>query len=199
MTEQARYGWGSNFPVFSSTSARAIRGRLEEFIRDAGERQVRAWDESIPPLQREVKEVLSVNEEAAAYSTILEYELPLEYRRPDVVLLAKSAVVIIELKGKVYPSQADIDQASAYARDLRCYHRECACRPLVPIVVPTRAKGYLGNQAGVGIAGPDALDSLVEGLEETPDLPPLSWEQFRPGTPVAASGPLIRTITFGGS
>lgn len=179
MTEQqARYGWGSNFLVFSDTSARTIRGRLEEFIRDAGERQVRAWDESIPPLQREVKEVLSVNEEAAAYSTILEYELPLESRRPDVVLLARGAVVIIELKGKVFPSQADIDQASAYARDLRCYHRECECRPVVPIVVPTRAKGYIGNQAGVGIAGPDALDSLVEGLEERPDLPPLSREQF---------------------
>jgi len=99
--EQARYGWSSSFPKFSGTSARVIRGRLEEFIRDAGERQVRAWDESIPPLQHEVNEVLSVNEEAAAYSAILEYELPLESRRPDVVLLAKSAVVIIELKGKL--------------------------------------------------------------------------------------------------
>ncbi|MGA2262077.1 MAG: DNA/RNA helicase domain-containing protein [Acidobacteriota bacterium] len=176
--KQARYGWESNFPTFSRTPARVIRGRLEEFVRDAGDRQVRAWDESIPPLQREVDEVLSVNEDAATYSAILEYELPLESRRPDVVLLAKSAVVILELKGKLFPSQADLDQASAYARDLRCYHRECEHRPVVPIVVPTRAKGYIGNQAGVQIAGPDALDSLVDGLAEDPDLPPLSREQF---------------------
>ncbi len=179
MTEQqARYGWGSNFPTFSNTSARIIRRRLEEFIRDAGKRQVRAWDESIPPLQREVNEVLSVNEEAVAYSAILEYELPLESRRPDVILLAKSAVIIIELKGKLSPSQADLDQASAYARDLRCYHSECEHRPVVPIVVPTRARGYMGSQSGIFIAGPDALDSLVENLEEKPDLPPLSREQF---------------------
>jgi nucleoside-diphosphate-sugar epimerase len=176
--KQARYGWESNFPTFSRTPARVIRGRLEEFVRDAGERQVRAWDESIPPFQREVDEVLSVNEDAATYSTILEYELPLESRRPDVVRLAKSAVVILELKGKLSPSQADLDQASAYARDLRCYHRECEHRPVVPIVVPTRAKGYIGDQAGVQIAGPDALDSLVDGLAEDPDLPPLSREQF---------------------
>jgi len=112
--QQARYGWGSSFPAFSRTPARVIRGHLEEFARDAGERQVRAWDDTIPPLQREVEEVLSVNEDAAAYSAILEYELPLESRRPDVVLLARSAVVILELKGKLSPAQADLDQASAY-------------------------------------------------------------------------------------
>ena len=179
MTErQARYGWGSSFPVFGQTSARIIRGRLEEFVRDAGDRQVRAWDASIPPLQREVNEILSAHEEAEAYSAILEYELPLESRRPDVVLLAKSAVVVLELKGKLSPGQADLDQASAYARDLRCYHRECESRPVIPVVVPTRAQGYVGAQAGVHIAGPDALDGLVEGMEAIPDLPPLSREKF---------------------
>ncbi len=43
--------WGSSFPTFSSTPAKVIRGRLEAFIRDAGERQIRAWAEEIPPLQ----------------------------------------------------------------------------------------------------------------------------------------------------
>jgi hypothetical protein len=176
--EQAKYGWSSNFPNFSHTPARVIRGHLEEFVRDAGERQVHAWDESIPPLQREVDEVLAVNEDAATYSTILEYELPLESRRPDVVLLAKSAVIVLELKGKLLPSQADLDQASAYARDLRCYHRECEFRPVIPIVVPTQAKGYVGTQFGVRIAGPDAIDGLVDELEEDPNLLPLSREQF---------------------
>jgi hypothetical protein len=36
--EQAKYGWSSNFPNFSHTPARVIRGHLEEFVRDAGER-----------------------------------------------------------------------------------------------------------------------------------------------------------------
>jgi len=176
--EQARYGWGSNFPTFSGTPARTIRGQLEAFVRDAGKKQIRAWDEGIPPLQREVDEILSVNDDAPAYSAILEYELPLESRRPDVVLLAKGAVVILELKGKLFPSQADLDQAAAYARDLRCYHRECEHRPVLPIVVPTRARGYIGNEAGVQIAGPDVIDTLIDELEERPDLPSLSREKF---------------------
>jgi len=176
--EFARYGWDSDFPTFSRTPARIIRGQLEAFVRQAGERQIRAWDEAIPPLQREVDEVLSINEEAASYSAILEYELPLESRRPDVVLLAKSAVVILELKGKASPSQADLDQAAAYARDLRCYHRECERRSVVPIMVPTRARGYVGSEVGVQISGPDYLDQLVDELEQDPDLPPLSSEKF---------------------
>ncbi len=176
--DEARYGWGSDFPTFTRTPARVIRGKLESFIRNAGEKQIRAWDDSIPPLQREIDEVLTVNEEAAAYSTILEYELPMESRRPDVVLLARSTVVVLELKGKVSPSLADIDQASAYARDLRCYHSECEQRPVVPVVVPMRAKGYLGNQAGVHIAGPDAVDQLVEAATAGCSLPPISPARF---------------------
>jgi hypothetical protein len=176
--DEARYGWGSNFPTFSRTPARVIRGKLLDFIRDAGEKQIRAWDESIPPLQREVDEVLTVNESAAEYTTILEYELPMESRRTDVILLAGSAVVVLELKGKIVPSQADIDQAAAYARDLRCYHRECEGRPVVPVVVPTRARGYVEHRSGVHVAGPDAVDQLVEGLEHDSLLPVLTPTQF---------------------
>jgi len=155
-----------------------IRGRLESFIRDASQGQIRAWDESIPPLQREVEEVLRVNEEAAAYGAILEYELPMESRRPDVILLAKGAVVLLELKGKTSPSQADIDQASAYARDLRCYHIECESRDVVPVVVPVRARGYLGNYGGVHVAGPDYVDQIVDDLKERSELPPLTRARF---------------------
>jgi hypothetical protein len=105
------------------------------------------------------------------------------------VLLAKSTVVVLELKGKVSPSQADLDQASAYARDLRCYDRECELRPVLPVVVPTRANGYIGNQAGVHIAGPDAVDALIDGLVEDPELPLLSREKF-----LAESADMQRTI-----
>ena len=176
--DEARYGWGSDFPTFRGTPARVIRGRLESFIRDASQGQIRAWDESIPPLQREVEEVLRVNEEAAAYGAILEYELPMESRRPDVILLAKGAVVLLELKGKTSPSQADIDQASAYARDLRCYHIECESRDVVPVVVPVRARGYLGDYGGVHVAGPDYVDQLVDDLKERSELPPLTRARF---------------------
>ncbi|BCS31261.1 hypothetical protein TBR22_A04610 [Luteitalea sp. TBR-22] len=165
MTEQrARYGWESDFPGFSASDPKAIRDRLQSFVRDASPEQLRAWTDSIPPLQREVGEVLLRDQLAGKYSAILEYELPLESRRPDVVLLVGDGVLVIELKGKEQPSQADIDQAAAYARDLKCYHRECWEREVVPVLVPTRARGYVGQEGHVHVAGPDAVDWLVEQL-----------------------------------
>jgi len=161
----ANYGWESDFLRFRDTGARVIRGRLQEFLPDAGLEQVRAWDDSIPKLQTEVHEVLGREPDAGVYTAILEYELPMESRRPDVVLLIRGAIVVLELKGKSEPSQADLDQAAAYARDLTCYHRDCAGRGVHAVVVPTSARGYAGVRSGVHVAGPDALDSLVQRLQ----------------------------------
>jgi hypothetical protein len=174
----AQFGWGSDFTEFSDTPARLVRLKLEDFVKDVSGSQVRAWDESIPELQDEVREVLQLDEYAKEYWAVLEYELPMESRRVDVILLARGAVVVLELKGKDSPSQADIDQAAAYARDLRCYHSECADRLVMAVVVPTRASGYLGEQVGVHIAGPDALDALVLDIEKNALAPPLSPQKF---------------------
>jgi hypothetical protein len=160
----ARYGWESLLPKFEATRSRLIRDALQKYITDASNGQVRAWDDSIPKLQQEARELLASDSNAKEYSMILEYELPMESRRPDVIVLANGAVLVLELKGKEFPSQADIDQSSAYARDLRCYHRECAERPVHPVVVPTRAKGYCGQHLGVHIIGPDALDDFIRNM-----------------------------------
>lgn len=176
--DRTRCGWGSDFPEFSSTAPGEIRMRLQSFVRDASPEQILAWGDSIPPLQREVDEVLVRDALARHYSAILEYELPLDSRRPDVVLLLAGSVLVVELKGKVAASQADIDQASAYARDLRCYHRECWDRPVVAVLVPTRAKGYVRQEGSVHIAGPDALDALVATLIGPSPGPVVDRERF---------------------
>ena len=134
-----RSGWDSSFADFRAAPPKQIRERLIEFVTDASPEQRRAWDDAIPPLQAEVSEVLIRDELARQYSAILEYELPMESRRPDVVLLVGAGVMVIELKGKLTATQADLDQASAYARDLRNYHRECAGRDVTAVLVPTRA------------------------------------------------------------
>jgi hypothetical protein len=147
-------------------------------VHDASPEQIRAWDTSIPQLQREVTEVLLVDAIARRYTALLEYELPMESRRPDVVLLIRGPVMVIELKGKEVPSQADIDQAAAYARDLRCYHRECAGRPVIPALVPTLAHGYVEQRSGVHVVGPDAVDQLIQNLAAESSLPPVSADRF---------------------
>lgn len=109
--------------------------------------------------------MLDAEPDAGSYTAILEYELPMESRRPDVILLVRGAIVVLELEGKIEPSQADIDQAAAYARNLACYHSECAGRGVHAVVVPTRFRGYAGVRSGVHVSGPDALDSLVQRLQ----------------------------------
>lgn len=96
----------------------------------------------------------------------------MESRRTDVIFLAKSSVVVLELKGKTRPSQADIDQAAAYLRDLRCYHRECEDRPVLALCVPMKARGYLGRQHDVHILGPDARgrDGTVVSIPSLPEV-----------------------------
>lgn len=162
---RARYGWESTFPAFEHESPRVVRAKLQDLLPDASTEQVRAWDQSIPQLQTEVREVIEAEPDADHYTAILEYELPLEYRRPDVILLVRGAVVVLELKGKTLASQADVDQAAAYARDLRCYHRNCSGRDVHAVLVPTAARGYVEVRSGVHVAGPDVLDELIRRLQ----------------------------------
>lgn len=159
--EATPHGWASDFEVFRGALPATIRASLAAFVRDASLEQINAWDESIPPFQSAVGEAIDRDPGAADFTTIWEYELPLEYRRSDVILLIGGAIAVLELKGKSAAAQADIDQVAAYARDLRAYHVECETRPVLPILVLMRARGDLGERAGVRIVGPDLVDALV--------------------------------------
>ena len=158
-------GWSSTFHGFQEATVPYIRQSLIEFLEIVSPEQVNAWNKSIPPLQSEVGEVVGRTPSAADYSAILEYQLPMEHRRPDVILLLSGGVLVIELKSKSRTDLADVDQASAYARDLRAYHRECDGRVVSPALVLMRARGRLGMTAGVEVIGPDALDDLVSDLD----------------------------------
>ena len=171
-------GWSSKFPTFIDTPKRDIRQKLQDFVKDAGESQIRAWDDSIPVMQREASAIIRSDETASQYSSIMEYRLPLESRRTDVIFLVKNNIVVLELKGKTTPSQADLDQVSAYVRDLKCYHRECDNRPVVPILVPMLARGDKGIVSGVRVVGPDYLNTVVNELEKGNETNPLSQEDF---------------------
>src|SRR5262245_36751263 len=126
MPDEERWGWRSDLPTFERTPPRVISLRLEQFVRDAGPEQVRAWNESLPWLQRECRELVECDDAARTYTAILEYVLPRDSRRPDVIVLESGVVVVLELKGYADATQAGLDQVMAYARDLRAYHASCA-------------------------------------------------------------------------
>ena len=161
MSESPTSGFASEFSYFTSARRASVLDALRRFVADASPEQQRAWRDAIPRLQQEVAEVVAVDGAAGRYHAILEYRLPMELRRIDAVFLLRETVVVIELKGKRDASEADIDQAHAYARDLRCYHAECDGRPVQAVLVPTLARGEQGARRGVHVCGPDALDALV--------------------------------------
>lgn len=111
---------------------------------------------------------------------ILEYQLPMELRRPDVVVLRDGSVVVIEIKSKGRIDLQDVDQVEAYARDLRCYHRAChwPSRHVYAVLMLMRYSGTVQRRNGVVICGPDQLSDLVETFESGDLLGIPSLEEF---------------------
>ncbi|MDX1660765.1 MAG: DNA/RNA helicase domain-containing protein [Gemmatimonadota bacterium] len=177
-SDDPRWGWRSPLPEFYGAEPRVVRLSLERFVRDADPSQLRAWSNDIPWLQEECRSLVRCDDEAKTYTAILEYELPRESRRPDVILLENGTVLVMELKGKATPTRADLDQVSAYARDLRCYHAECADRPVVPVLVPTRADALETTIDDVRVAGPRGLHQLLLRIANELSGPPITPEAF---------------------
>jgi len=64
---KAPFGWSSDFPTFRVAEPRVVRGRLQDFLPNAEASQVRAWDDSISRLQREVGESLDAHDDATEH------------------------------------------------------------------------------------------------------------------------------------
>ena len=87
-------------------------------------------------------------------------------------------MVVLELKGKEAPTQADIDQVFCYARDLRSYHAECADRPVHAVLVPTRGSRTPREVDGVTVVDPEGVDRLLLECTKVPASSPLTPEAF---------------------
>jgi Schlafen group 3, DNA/RNA helicase domain len=114
-------------------------------------------------------EVVAACAEASAWGVVFEYELPLEGgRRADVVVLTGAEVIVLEFKSSRVVTQADADQAAAYARDLSEYHlasRNLACDA---VVVATHAP--LAEPSPLGFIAAAALAAFL--LEREAGSPP---------------------------
>lgn len=159
-----RFGWRSNLEAFHRTEPRVVRLQLQRFIADASPEQIRAWDQSIPWLQRECRELEARDSAAREYTAILEYELPRDSRRPDVIVLERGCVAVLELKGALHASRAALDQAFGYARDLRAYHAACADRVVTPVLLVRGGPKSAEERDGVYVVAPDGLDLLLDRL-----------------------------------
>lgn len=165
LINEARHGYHSGFSTFAYDDVKQIVDDLTAFVKDASPEQVRAWQQSVPPMQHEASEIIRCEGMGETYTAVLEYEMPMESRRADVIFLVNGAVVVIELKGALNASMAAIDQANAYARDLRNYHDMCQDIPVYAVVVPTGSRGIKGSYQGVYVCGPEAIGELLQTLD----------------------------------
>jgi hypothetical protein len=172
-------GWQSELPAFYDTPAGTIVEHLTAFVRDSGSRQKDAWSRHVPNLQRECRELVLRDLEAQHYTAILEYQLPYDLRRPDIIFLERAAIVVAELKGwRGGLSQAAFDQVLGYARDLQVYHAACAQCPVIPVLVTSAAGRPPSRQGAVHVCHPNDLGEVLESLSGESDSPPPNATEF---------------------
>ena len=153
------------------TSLSAHHHRCMLMPPDAG--QVTAWRHELEVLRRSLAEVADRCPRAKHWEVIFEYELPRERgRRPDVVILTGSQVLVLEFKDAGSLQQAHMDQVAAYARDLREYHAASHDKLVDPVLVLTLSAEPAFSRSEVAVTGPDDLARVLLELERrSPDEP----------------------------
>jgi len=171
-------GWYSKIPEFVNTESDFIESALVDFVREVSGEQRTSWSNSIRWLKREYGSLLDIDRASESYSTILEYELPRDFRRPDVIVLENATIVVLEVKGRSGNTQAARDQVTGYARDLAAYHAACVERRVVPVLVPTDWRNGPSEVDGVQVLGTDDVHQFLLGCAASDDGPPVSLDQF---------------------
>ena len=127
----------------------------EEHVFKLEPEQIYAWLDSY-----RVMEKISLDP-----NIIFEYVLPYEGgRRPDVILLSKELVIVLEFKMKNRIKEEDIDQVSAYARDLREYHYETRDKKVIPILVLTKTTNLNEKINNVICISDDLLQNTLDKI-----------------------------------
>ncbi|QTD39472.1 DNA/RNA helicase domain-containing protein [Sporosarcina sp. Te-1] len=124
------FGWKGSFELLTQTETEEIVDALCSFIygqplqealvhprEESTLSQIKAWRNCIADLKNQLPAWEAKGE------IIFEYELPRSGgRRPDVLLLTKGQLIVLEFKGYPGISDAEKAQASLYVRDLEEYH-----------------------------------------------------------------------------
>jgi DUF2075 family protein len=143
--------------------------------------QQQAWLDCCEILQAQLSLLVRDCSSSQDWTLIFEYELPREGgRRPDLILLAIGHILVFEFKQKKTPAVADLDQVSAYARDLSEYHSGSSQNPVQAILIPTRRTqpGELQNrsQESIKILSPSEIKDYLSALDEIhPAIDPIAW------------------------
>jgi hypothetical protein len=180
-------GWVSDVAGFINEHPTQILDHLTKFVKNPGPLQIEAWNSSIKWLKESLRKLVALNPNASSFCLLMEYEIPRESRRCDVVLLCGQLVLVLELKEKSRDSRADIDQVIAYSRDLRCYHQACEVASVFPILVLSKGDREPFERDGVVVSSASDLHSIIadmaKGVQMELQLEPAAFlraDAYRP-------------------
>jgi hypothetical protein len=121
-----------------------------------------AWRSSFSIVTTATRLLAHSRPEALGWTIVFEYELPRERgRRPDAILLARSAIIVLEFKQTPLVSRAHVDQVAAYARDLAHYHEGSHGRPVLPLLVLGGSSTEVSHIDGVTITDASRLVNAI--------------------------------------
>ena len=135
--------------------------------------QIEAWRGEYRILTAVLSDLTRTTPRASRWAVVFEYELPRERgRRPDVVILTGSQVLVLEFKESSLLLRAHVDQVAAYARDLSEYHAASHDKLTDPVLVLTRGAEQWRAVGDVTVVNPDGLREAIAALEKrAPDEP----------------------------
>ncbi|GHO78438.1 hypothetical protein KSD_62090 [Ktedonobacter sp. SOSP1-85] len=177
-------GWHSTINAFLQTSEHDWLRSLQHhhlacMNEQANASQVRAWQNCFKVLQTQLAALVNLRRDTADWNIVFEYELPRERgRRIDVVILARTTILVLEFKDFSTIQRAHIDQSSAYARDLQHYHAYSHNYRVYPLLVLTRSNTHTVKDDDVYVTSPTNLVDLLQSLvttENKPSIDPYKW------------------------
>ena len=139
--------WQGSVGEFNSTDTGQIVGYLaaragEENL-DVTRESIEAWRQSCTLLKASLTEVIDGDSSANVWQVLFEFTIPRRLTRPDVVLLIKDRVLIIEFKiGANRFSRKDRFQACDYGKDLRDFHEGSKNLRIIPLLVASDAPDF---------------------------------------------------------
>ena len=162
------YGWSGSISDFLVSEKSDWLSELAEheaslLNMNPSSSQISAWKNCYQVLYQVFSKIKS--EYTKDWSIVFEYQLPRERgRRPDVILLTPSSILVLEFKDHISAHQGYLDQVSAYARDLRNYHAASQKHHVDSILVLTKAQGLKEIKGNVSLTSPDFLGVTLQEL-----------------------------------
>jgi len=161
-------GWAGKLHDFIDTSQEKWLTDLQVHYnhcmnQNPGELQINAWKNCFFILKDQLTQLSNITPTTFDSFVIFEYELPRERgRRPDVVMLVKNTIFVLEFKDYSKIVQAHIDQTSAYVRDLSNYHSRSHGHKIVPILVLTKTEDLNETRDDVIIISPKYISTTIQ-------------------------------------